>query len=96
MPRWFLLQSTMLVVFLLGLLTPFSLPATAEPAITVTPSATSLPVYTMLELTITLPTTYANPSDPDQIDLQAVLTTPDSATERISLGWHQPVSPASP
>jgi len=57
----------------------------AAPAITqVTPNATTVGKYALLELTVTLTATYTNPYDPSEVDLSAVFTAPSGKTWAIN------------
>jgi len=56
----------------------------AAPSIsTVTASATSVGKYAKIEFVVGLTGTYANPYDPDEIDLSATFTAPSGATWKI-------------
>ncbi|MGE5482838.1 MAG: DUF5060 domain-containing protein, partial [Bacteroidota bacterium] len=55
-----------------------------SPQITaVTPDRTSVPLYSLLQLQVDLEAEYANPFDPDQVDLQAVFTSPTGRVLRV-------------
>ena len=57
----------------------------AAPTITqVTPNATTVGKYALLELTVSLTATYSNPYDPSQVDLSAVFTAPSGKTWAIN------------
>ncbi|MBE3583951.1 MAG: DUF5060 domain-containing protein [Limnochordaceae bacterium] len=49
----------------------------------VTPNRTSVPRYSLLQLQVELEAEYDNPFDPDQIDLQAVFTSPTGRVLRV-------------
>ena len=50
----------------------------------VTKNSDTVGKYAKLELTVNLTTVYANPYDPDQIDLSATFTAPSGATWKIN------------
>jgi hypothetical protein len=55
----------------------WALPLTAAPSITkITPNTNTVGTYNLFELTAGLTAAYANPYDPDQIDLSATFTSP--------------------
>lgn len=67
----------------LMLITAFCLSA-APNISSVTKNSDTVGKYAKLELTVNLTTVYANPYDPDQIDLSATFTAPSGATWKIN------------
>lgn len=58
----------------------------------VTQSTSSLPIYNMLEVSFSLPQTYTDPFNPDQIDVYALITTPYRVEKRVNAFWSEDVS----
>jgi hypothetical protein len=86
------LHGALAAAVLLSLAVTSSWATQASAPITVQASAATLPRFETLELTFTLPTTYENPYDPAQIDVRAIITTPDNQTEQAVGFWWQKVN----
>jgi len=71
----------------------FSAQVHAQSTITFTQNKTTLSTYEIVELTVTLPRSYSNPYNPDEIDVYALITPPGSTTPLKVVGfWHEVVT----
>jgi hypothetical protein len=86
------LHLAVVIGLLVSLVIAHGLIARAGASIAVTPSATTVAQYDIVELTFSLPKTYSNPYDPAIIDARAVITTPSGAVEQAAAFWHETVT----
>lgn len=63
--------------------------------VSVTLNSTSIPLYSVVEATFSLPETYTNPFDPAQIAVNATVTTPTGTTETVAGFWYENIALAS-
>lgn len=81
---------TAVFALLLVSLTLTALPADASTIAGVEFSADSVPVYNRLEVTFTIDAAYANPFDPDEVDVRALIETPGGITLTVFGFYYQP------